>query len=255
MKKLLSLAFCAAAAASFAAADEITLADEIGVIRIDLTPGQENTIIAASFKDLETGGDISVANLVKTTNLEAGAQIIRYKADGTHEAWILSESKTWEKAAAAITQGVDGETTTGTGDDPVSAATTVGEGLWIVRGKNATFNAVIALYGKFIAGRTSTVVANKWNLLGNAGTASYTFSKGTKGDELIVVDNGPLKRYQYGDSGWFYETTETKTVTVNGRNWTKVEKVSHPENPTIAAGIGFWYRSATDMTLTWTDVD
>ena len=252
MKKLLSLAFCAAAAAAFAA-DEITVA-EVGVTMIDLPNGQPNTIIAASFKDF-ADGDISIENLVKTTNLETGAQIIRYAANGTHTAWRLNAEKAWE-AISEVTQGAEeGNVTMGTSPDPSATAPTVGEGLWIVRGPSATWDAKIALYGKFIAGRTSTVVANKWNLLGNAGTASYTFSTGTKGDELIVVDHGPLKRYQYGDSGWFYETTETKTVTANGRDWTKVEKVSHQENPTIAAGIGFWYRSATDMTLTWTDVD
>lgn len=252
MKKLLSLAFCAAAATSFAA-DEITLGDEIGVIRIELANGQENTIIAASFKDLETGGDISVANLVKTTNLETGAQIIRYKADGTHEAWILSASKTWEKAAAAITQGADGETTTGTGDDPVSATTTVGEGLWIVRGKTPTLNAVIALYGKYVTNRQSAYTAGVWNLIGNAGLKAHSFTTGTPGDEIIVVNHGPLRKYQYGDAGWFYEDTTTEDVVKGGRTWKKVKKVKTSENPTIAPGIGFWYKPTASGTLTWAD--
>lgn len=252
MKKLLSLAFCAAAATSFAA-DVITLGDEIGVIRIELANGQENTIIAASFKDLETGGDISVANLVKTTNLETGAQIIRYKADGTHEAWNLSASKTWEKTAAAITQGADGETTTGTGDDPVSAATTVGEGLWIVRGKNPTLNAVIALYGKYVTGRQSAYTAGVWNLIGNAGLKDHSFTTGTLGDEIIVVNHGPLRKYQYGDAGWFYEDTTMEDVVKGGRTWKKVKKVSKTETPTIAPGIGFWYKPTASGTLTWAD--
>lgn len=253
MKKLLSLAFCAAAAATFAAADEITLADEIGVIRIDLVNGQENTIIAASFKDLETGGDVSIANLVKTTNLETGAQIIRYKADGTHEAWILTESKTWEKAAATVTQGADGETTTGTGDNPVSATTTVGEGLWIVRGKPSTFNAVIALYGKYVTDRQSAYAKDVWNLIGNAGLKDHAFTTGAKGDEIIVVNHGPLRKYQYGDNGWFYEDTTTETVEKGGRTWTKVKKVNKPETPTVAPGIGFWYKPTASGTLTWAD--
>ncbi len=251
MKKLLSLAFCAAAAVAFAA-DEITVA-EVGVTMIDLPAGQPNTIIAASFNDFADGG-VSIENLVKTTNLETGAQIIRYAANGTHTAWRLNAQKAWE-AIAEVTQGAEeGNVTRGTSPDPSTTTPTVGEGLWIVR-PSATSNAQIALYGKFTADRTSTVVADKWNLLGNAGTAPYTFSTGTTGDELIVVNQGSLKRYQYGDSGWFYETTETKTVTANGRDWTKVEKVSHLEKPTIAAGIGFWYRSTTGGTLTWPDVN
>lgn len=255
MKKLLSLAFCAAAATSFAA-DEITLADEIGVIRIDLVNGQENTIIAASFKDLATGGDVSIANLVKTTNLETGAQIIRYKADGTHEAWILTESKTWEKAVATVTQGADGETTTGTGDDPVSATTTVGEGLWIVRGDNPTGNAVIALYGKYSAGRTSSYVSEKWNLLGNAGTEAYTFTTGMAGDKVVVARGGALRQYEYDETkGWYYPTYTTETVTILGNAQKVVSETKNTENPNLAPGEGFWYYTKQpNGSLTWKDV-
>lgn len=255
MKKLLSLAFCAAAATSFAA-DEITLGDEIGVIRIELANGQENTIIAASFKDLETGGDISVANLVKTTNLETGAQIIRYKADGTHEAWILTESKTWEKAAATLTQGADGETTTGTGDDPSTTAPTVGEGLWIVRGDNPTGNAVIALYGKYSEGRTSSYVSEKWNLLGNAGTEAYTFTTGMVGDKVVVARDGALRQYEYDETkGWYYPTYTTETVTILGNAQKVVSETKNTENPNLAPGEGFWYYTKQpNGSLTWKDV-
>lgn len=256
MKKLLSLAFCAAAATSFAA-DEITLGDEIGVIRVALANGQKNTIIAASFKDFETGGDISVANLVKTTNLETGAQIIRYKADGTHEAWILSESKTWEKAAAAITQGADGETTTGTGEDPTTTAPTVGEGLWIVRGDTTpTKDAVIALYGKYSANRTSSYVANKWNLLGNAGTDAYTFTTGKVGDKVVVARDGALRQYEYDETeGWYYPIYTTETVTILGKAQKVVSETKNKENPTLAPGEGFWYYTKqANGSLTWKDV-
>ena len=253
MKKLLSLALCAAAATSFAAGDEITLGYEIGVIRVALANGQKNTIIAASFKDLATGGDISVANLVKTTNLEAGAQIIRYKADGTHEAWNLTESKTWEKAAAAITQGAEGKTTMGTGGDPATTELTVGEGLWIVRGDTPTEDAVIALYGKYETGRQSAYTAGVWNLIGNAGLKDHSFTTGTLGDEIIVVNHGPLRKYQYGNNGWFYEDTTTEVVEKGGRTWKKVKKVNKPGTPTIAPGIGFWYKPTASGKLTWAD--
>lgn len=255
MKKLLSLAFCAAAATSFAA-DEITLGDEIGVIRVELANGQKNTIIAASFKDLETGGDISVANLVKTTNLETGAQIIRYKADGTHEAWNLSASKTWEKTAAAITQGADGETTTGTGDDPSTTAPTVGEGLWIVRGENPTEGAVIALYGKYRAGRTSSYVSKKWNLLGNAGTDAYTFTTGMTGDKVVVAKGGALRQYEYDAAdGWCYPTYTTESVTILGKAQNVVSETKNKESPALAPGEGFWYYAKQDAgSLTWKDV-
>lgn len=256
MKKLLSLALCAAAATTFAA-DEITLDDEIGVIRVELADGQKNTIIAASFTDLAKDGNVSIANLVKTTNLEAGAQIIRYKADGTHEAWNLTAAGEWESAAATVTQDADGETTTGTGDDPASATVTVGEGLWIVRGKTATPNAVIAIYGKYTEGRTSTITAGAWNLVGNAGLKPYTFTGGAKDDVLIVMKNGAngatRRQYTYDDTnGWTYPEYTTKLI----GSETVYVKTAKKENPTIAPGEGFWYYTKTKgKSVTWKDAE
>ena len=66
MKKLLSMAFCAAAVTTLA--EDVTVAT-VGVTAITLPKGQQNTIIAASFTELATGENISIANIVKATNL------------------------------------------------------------------------------------------------------------------------------------------------------------------------------------------
>lgn len=254
MKKLLSLALCAAAATTFAA-DEITLGDEIGVIRVELADGQKNTIIAASFTDLAKDGKVSIANLIKTTNLEAGAQIIRYKADGTHEAWNLTAAGKWESAAATVTQDADGGTTTGTGDDPASATATVGEGLWIVRGATATPNAVIAIYGKYTANRTTEITAGAWNLVGNAGLKPYTFTGGTAGDKLIAVQNGARREYTHDGTKWTYSKHTTETVKFMGKDTVVAKETAVAENPTIAPGEGFWYHTGTAQTVSWKDAE
>ena len=255
MKKLLSLAFCAAAATSFAA-DEITLGDEIGVIKVELKDGQKNTIIAASFTDLSSDGNVAIANLVKTTNLEEGAQIIRYKADGTYATWKLNADKAWEQATVTITKNEDGTETTGTGDDPSTTTPTVGEGLWIVRGDNPTGNAVIALYGKYSEGRTSSYVSEKWNLLGNAGTEAYTFTTGMAGDKVVVARDGALRQYEYDETkGWYYPTYTTETVTILGNAQKVVSETKNTENPNLAPGEGFWYYTKQpNGSLTWKDV-
>ena len=138
MKKLLSLALCAAAATTFAA-DEITLADEIGVTVVTLPAGQKETIIAASFGDLDTG-DVSIANLVKTTGLAAGDEILLYTAKDTYSAWKLNADKAWEKAAKMYKVNADGVAVESDGDDPktttAAAGNTAGE-MILVRDQKA----------------------------------------------------------------------------------------------------------------------
>ena len=242
--------------ASFAA-DEIMLGYEVGVIRIELKDGQTNTIIAASFTDLASDGNVSIANLVKTTNLEEGAQIIRYTAAGTHETWTLNADKTWRQVTTTVTQNADGIVTTGTGADPTTTAPTVGEGLWIVRGDTKpTANAVIALYGKYSADRTSSYVANKWNLLGNAGTDTYTFATGNVGDKVVVAKESELRQYEYdATEGWYYPTYTTESVTISEKKQNVVSENKNKETPSLAPGEGFWYYTTQEGdSLKWKDV-
>lgn len=257
MKKLLSLALCAAAAATFAA-DEITLADEIGVTVVALPAGQKETIIAASFGDLDTG-DVSIANLVKTTNLAEGDEILLYTAKDTYSAWKLDANKVWKKAAKTYTVGSDGVAVEAEGDDPKTTTATVGTGLWIVR-KDATAEAKIAIYGKFTEGRTTTITANAWNLVGNAGLKPYVFSDGAAGDVLIVMKKGEndATRCQYtydATNGWTYPGYTTETVKIMGKDRTVTKETPVKGNPSIAPGEGFWYYSTTGTTVSWKDAD
>lgn len=258
MKKLLSMAFCAAAMASFAA-DEIPLGYEVGVIKIELKDGQKNTIIAASFTDLASDGNVSIANLVKTTNLEAGAQIIRYTAAGTHETWTLNADKAWQKVTTTVTQNADGTVTTGTGADPTATAPTVGEGLWIVRGEKPKKGAVIALYGKYVEKKSYTTTAGAWNLVGNPTLKDQAITKGTVGDRIMVPQGmaGAMRAYEYGtvgsDKGWYYVTATTTPVTIDGEEGTVAEITKTVANPSIAAGAGFWYLTKSAVELSWAE--
>lgn len=255
MKKLLSLAFCAAATAAFAA-DEITLADEVGVTMVTLPAGQTNTIIAVSFTDFDTG-NVSISNLVKTTSLAAGDEILLYTAKDTYSAWKLDANKVWQKAVKTYTVDGNGVATESEGDDPATTTATVGTGLWIVR-KNPTTAVSIAIYGKYTAGRTSSLIADAWNLVGNAGLASYTFTTGTAGDELIkVLANGARRRYMYdATEGWTYFVYTTKNETIQGEEKVVLQGKQEKENPTLVPGEGFWYYTTNaDLTVSWNDVE
>lgn len=252
MKKLLSLALCAAAATTFAA-DEITLDDEIGVTMVTLPAGQKETIIAASFGDLDTG-DVSIANLVKTTNLAEGDEILLYTAKDTYSAWKLNADKAWEKAAKMYKVNADGVAVESDGDDPKTTTATVGTGLWIVR-KDATAAATIAIYGKYAANRTTEITANAWNLVGNAGLKPYTFTGGAKDDKLIAVQDGARREYTYDGTKWTYSKHTTETVKFMGKDTVIAKETAVEENPAIAPGEGFWYHTDTAKTVSWKDAE
>mgnify|MGYP004649839635 CR=1 FL=1 len=235
MKKLLSMAFCAAAMASFAA--DITLED-VGVTMVTLPAGQANTILAVSFKELETGADISISNLVRTTGLKAEDRLLLFSGTkDTYSSWKLdTDGGKWVAAEKTFTVNKDGTLVEGEGDSPTEQAS-IGTGLWIVRA-DPTDAAQIALYGAYVDPSAPEVKKDTWCLVGNPQQTTWTISTGDVGDRLVAVnEKGILRTYQYKSDGWGYVTyAEDGTPTRN------------VVNPTIEAGKGFWYRSATDKT-------
>lgn len=243
MKKLLSLALCAAAATTFAA-DEITLADEIGVTMVSIPAGQANTIIAASFKELSTGNNISAANLVRTTGLKKGSKLYLYGGTkDTYSVWTLdADGGKWVAAAKTYTIAKDGTLTVGEGPLPTTTLPR-GTGLWLVR-SDATDAVQVALYGAFVSDDASVdLKGDRWQLVGNPNHKSdLVISTGSDGDRLVAVnEKGVLRTYQYRTTiGWSYVTYDASG-----------KPTRNSANPTIAAGKGFWYLSKTDKSLTF----
>lgn len=239
MKKLLSMAFCAAAVTTLA--EDVTVAT-VGVTAITLPAGQQNTIIAASFTELATGENISIANIVKATNLAEGDKILLYTDKNTYSAWKLNANKEWEKTDKTYTLDATG-VTENVGDDPSMTTVTVGTGLWIIR-DNPTADAKIALYGQYVSAKSTKTTAGAWNLIGNAGQAAFSSFEGAVGDQIVTVVNGALRTYNYKEGtgkGWYYTTYSAAGATKTY------------ETPSIAAGHGFWYYAASEKTLTWND--
>lgn len=241
MKKLLSLALCAAAATTFAA-DEITLADEIGVTMVAIPAGQTNTIIAASFKELSTGNNISAANLVRTTGLKKDSKLYLYGGTkDTYSVWTLdADGGKWIAAEKTYTIAKDGTLTEGTGSLPTTTLP-IGTGLWLVR-SDATDAVKVALYGAYVSDVGSVALTkDTWQLVGNPKQTDLVISKGDNGDRLVAVnEKGVLRTYQYRESGWSYVTYDA-----NGK------PTRNSVNPKIAAGQGFWYLSKTNKSLTF----
>ena len=251
MKKLLSIALCAAAITSLAdgtpaettTTETTDLSFQVSVIPVTLPAGQANTIIAAAFDKL-TGGDVDVANFVKTTNLAEGDQLLLFK-DGSYTAWVLDSDKKWTKTDSTFTLGADGNVTVGTGTE-TSQTLTAGSGLWIIR-KDAKDAATIAIFGATSDNDADsyTLSAKAWNLVGNASVKELTFSDSNApsvGDRCVLVESGKLVEYTYesADKGWLYRTTELVDDSVIGG---KVQKqtINYKTTLTVAPGVGFWY--------------
>ena len=252
MKKLLSIALCAAAITSFAADEAVQIAD-VGVLSVTIPANQKNTIIAASFKNLsDTATDVSIADMIKTTNLATGDKLLLFTGTkGTYTAWVLSSDGKWAAAEKTYTVNANGELVEGTG---ASASTTVtaGTGLWIVRESNTDKAATIAIYGAYTStAKSTTTTAGAWNLIGNPGLVSKTITDGAATDTIIKVVNGANRTYHYNATKktWYYETTGTKTV----KNQTVRTSTTTDENPAIDPGQGFWYYTQSAVTLDWAD--
>ena len=231
MKKLLSIALCATAAAAFA--DEIPLG-EVGVTRI---AAQANTIIAVSYQDLASG-DVAISNLVKTTNLAVGDQMAVFN-DGVYETWTLAEgtggAKYWDKNEKQYTLDGDGNLVEVEAKPASIVTKSVGTGLWIIQ-KSNPIQDVVYLYGKPSAVATSTTVAGKWTLIGNplqvAATPVITDVDAT--DQIVTVNSdGTLKYFNYKA----------------GKGWRDGAK---NQMPAFQPGIGCWVRSTAAKTVTWT---
>lgn len=236
MKKLLSIAFCAAAAFAASAESASTALVTVGVIPVTLPAGQKNTIIAAAFTGLE-GGELTIANVVKTTNLAQGDQILLFK-DGGYTAWVLDADKKWQKTEANFTLDSAGNNIATTGAETTTTVT-AGQGLWIVR-KDATDAATIAIYGKFVDAPSTTVAAKTWTLVGNAGIKNLTISEGEKDMHIITVVDGKLREYNY--------STKKKSWGYNATTDGGAQNVVW-QSPSIAPGFGFWIKTPTEKTI------
>ena len=234
MKKLLSIALCAAAAAAFAEGEEEISLGQVGVTKI---AARTNTIIAVSYQDLASG-DVAISNLVKTTNLAVGDQMAVFN-DGVYETWTLTAgtggAKYWAKNEKQYTLDADGKLVEDKTKDAAIVTRSVGTGLWIIQ-KSNPIQDYIYLYGKPAAVATSTTVAGKWTLIGNplqvAATPVITDVDAT--DQIVTVNSdGTLKYFNYKA----------------GKNWRDGAKNPMPD---FQPGIGCWVRSTAAKTVTWT---
>ena len=248
MKKILSIALCAAAVSAFGdtTPTEAVLGGEIGVTAIESK--LSNTVVAVSYDDLAGGTGMVYSNLVKTANLTPDDRLIEFH-DGKYTGWVLKKDvKTgvmyWDGQVSVLKDSLGREITSLT-PEANQVRGEVGTGIWLIR-RNPTDESGNAkpfyIYGKPSTAMTTTTTPEVWNLVGNPTQGDVTItddivSGAQTGDRILVPAAAGLVDYRYKtEKGW-------RAIADASGNW--------GDAPTVTAGTGFWIMTKSAVTITW----
>ena len=210
MKHLITLG--AALLAGFAIADSVESTTTFGVLKIS-APTNQVAISAPWVNAGYTTGDevVYVKDLVKTSNLTAGDQLLLYTpSTGAYTGWLLSDSKTW---SGATTVTAVGTTTAGTDTTTITRGSAL---IVILNGYNDMTDKNVYLYGQYVDTTVDswTFAAGQSTLFAPINTTStaidlnsaYTWSGvtgGTTGDMIQVQgSDGLVVKLYYRSGSW-----------------------------------------------------
>ena len=259
MKKILSIALCAATASAFAAGEPVAV--EVGTVGVTaITTSLSNAIVAVSYDDLaDDKGGMVYSNLVKTTNLTVNDKLIQFSYDGSdkgkYTSWLLKEGTTsggakynyWEGQAEAYKDD-SGSDLLQTSPAPDTVRGAVGTGIWLVRQKPIAEGGstnTFYIYGKPVTSKTVQLAKGKWNLVGNPTTNEVTITEemvvgAANYDQIVtpVAPSGKLCYYTFwSGSGWLKPNSD-------GTGW-----VAEP--PKLGSGLGCWIKTKNEATINW----
>lgn len=250
MKSLIVSAALLAAASSFAT----DCANTFGVMKID--SGTARTVVAIPWAAVG-GGDIQVADVVKTDNLKNGDELYYYNlGTQTYQKWILTDGS-WVGVTSVGNSGLE---------QAVSSQTlTRGGALVLLRiGTGTDLGQPFYVFGQVPDSTTSTTLTafggGAYNLLAcpKAQSANYDVNSsnwsnvwtGDNGRSDILVINGAggkLINCFYRGGRWKY-AAQVENPASSG-----IYKTEWTDAPAMEAGTGFWYISygATAPSVTW----
>lgn len=250
MKKLIALCAIASVATAFAADDNV-----FGCLRVDSSAAE--TIVAVPWVAAGvTAGEIKVADIVKTANLNEGDELWWYNNTATpakYEMWQLKNGA-WEPMPVVAEMGEAKEP-----EDSTKQALSRGDALLLIR--NAPIATCFYLYGQVpttpagvmtMGFGTATVPC--YTLIAppsveDTNINSATWGNVAKNDYIIVVGEDG-KQYQL-----FYDATSNKWGVLSyDASFTKVYDYNKAK---ILAGQGAWFVSAkgsdkSAATVNWT---
>lgn len=228
MKKLLTIAAIAAASTALA----VESSNTFGILRVD--SDQKRTVVAVPWV-APGGGNIDVANVVKTANLTNGDTLYYYDGSG-FTMWELSDGA-WTQA-----QNEQGETTT----QPISR----GKAIVLIRSNTSV---PFYLYGEHASTATTMEISpGAMSLIAptiTTASGTYTPNDATwtnvnDGDRIIIQTSGVNVECKYVGETWKQGQWSAGPFKV----WEWVDMTV-----TIPCGTGFWYKSVgtTAPTVDW----
>lgn len=233
MKKLLTIAMMAGAMSVMA----VESSNTFGILRVDSTAAQ--TIVSVPWA-AAGGGNINVADVVKTANLNNGDKLHYYNT-------TTKKYRVWELTNGEWVEAKDAQ-------DPAADAPTLARGNAIILERFAPQDGSIAncfyLYGQYTNAAASTeCVANGYTLLAPPSTEDTNLNNKTwsnvNENDNIVLANGTLLSYRNNKWGKLTKTINESTGVI--------EESVNTNVATIAAGEGAWYisKGTTAPSVTW----
>lgn len=234
MKTMIFAVLMTVGAVALSAA-EVESANAVGVLDVSVAAGRPN-LVAVPFAGYE-GGAVTVADIVKTSGLGAGTELMAVAKDGSKvNSWRLSASGEWE-TATDVTLGQDGTSSQANGADSAATSIARGDAFWL---KPMTAGKAYVL-GQQASGSATVSTSAGWNIVGNPNITSTTISSAIQnpadGDEIVVDNNGFQKHYTYVSSmeGWCHI------------NKGQLEKV----DVSLEEGKGCWLHVNSSKTINW----
>ena len=212
-------------------------ANTIGVLKATASTAQ--TIVAVPWVAFG-GGDVTVADLLRTDGLSADDELFVYNPSTQNfRAWTLGSGKTWEPTTV-IAAGTNATP----GDDASSVTVARGSGVLLKRGSVSAplcFVGEVASGGKTALGAAQTSGtdgAQSWNLVASPSVealeiANFPAPSSGGWDRIIVLTSGAPLNLTYKNGKWGYNKVEVK----NGM----AVPTRVTEGVSIPAGVGFWY--------------
>lgn len=207
---------------------------------LECTSSTQETILSIPWVGYGDAADIKVNEIVRTTGLDEGDQLLAPNGAGGYNCWVLTDGA-WVATSKTVIGSNGASTSAGANAD---ATLKRGDGFWLIKATKPTQAFKYYLLGQKPAtdGAVVKELTNAgWNLVANSGTTAKTLDElvqsPTSGDLVVTVDG-------------------EKFVKTRSGKWKKYVNGVASEDAssfTIDAGKGFWYNkqnSSGTATLT-----
>ena len=220
-----------AASTALFATDPTTSSVVYGVMGVADT-SSSNTVVGVPWVNA------TLSNLVSTATLATGDIIYLY--EGTTWYGYRLNAGVWEPMTT-----IGGTDSVGTPDAADIKTLAQGKGLIVQRASNTD---PIYLCGRdaTVTGGSTTIPANATMLIANPALDTKNITTGVVGDQIrVILNGGAMNIYEKGSDGWY------ETVTDMSFGFPMTSKVKLDNGVPLAPGMGAWYVSKGESTISW----